>query len=325
MMKRSCIKIIALLAAAGMCFSSCSLRENAEYALSNAGSAVNTRAVYAYLCEAYSTKVLSAQQESTWIEPEYELNYIQNSTGKLPAIYGFDYMNDDFAGVNERAEKWAAQGGIVTVCWHTGADFTGEWSDSQKDEIADWNKIFQDGSEENKQFLAGMDKAAAALKELQEKNITVLWRPFHEFDGQWFWWGKGGAENFKKLWRMMYERYTNHWQLDNLIWVLGYSHVNENQKDWYPGDAYCDIVGADCYEDGLSREPYKALKKVTKSKPLCFHECGTNPTVNELESTPWNYFMTWHTSYLLDNNTPEQLNALYNSETVITLDELPEF
>ena len=48
-----------------------------------------------------------------------------------------------------------------------------------------------------------MDKAAEALQELKEENIPVLWRPFHEFDGAWFWWGKGGSENFKKLWIMM--------------------------------------------------------------------------------------------------------------------------
>ena len=55
-------------------------------------------------------------------------------------------------------------------------------------------------------------------------DVPVLWRPLHEFDGAWFWWGKGGAEAFKKLWRLMYDRFTGLHKLDNLIWVLGYSH-----------------------------------------------------------------------------------------------------
>lgn len=44
-----------------------------------------------------------------------------------------------------------------------------------------------------------MDEAAQALCKLRNANVPVLWRPFHEFDGQWFWWGKGGADCFVKL------------------------------------------------------------------------------------------------------------------------------
>ena len=54
------------------------------------------------------------------------------------------------------------------------------------------------------------------------------------------------------------------------------------------------------------------------------HECGTNPTAEELAATSWTYFMTWHTEHIVDKNDPEALNTLYNSELVITKDELPE-
>ena len=65
------------------------------------------------------------------------------------------------------------------------------------------------------------------------------------------------------------------------------------------------------------------MKKVTKEpKPLCLHECGQNPTAEDFRKAPWSYFMTWHTEYLTDRNTDEALNALYNSDDVITLDEL---
>ncbi len=296
-----------------------------EYTLSNQKASEKTKAIYEFINEAYGERVLTGQQESTWIEEDYELNYIEAATGKLPAICGFDYMHDDFDGVNSRAEKWADKGGIVTICWHTGSDFCGEWVDAMNDAEPNWDKIFTDGTEENKAFLDGMDKGAIALKKLQEKDITVLWRPFHEFDGQWFWWGKGGSENFKKLWVMMYDRYTNYWGLDNLIWVLGYSHVDTDKSKWYPGDEYCDIIGADSYDGGAQPELYSAVLKLSKNKAVCFHECGANPTAYELSSTKWAFFMTWHTTYLTDNNTKEELNELYNSEIAITLDELPEF
>ncbi len=267
---------------------------------------------------------LSGQQESTWMgSDDYEFTYINERTGKFPVIRGFDYMNDDFDGVNERAIKWHKAGGIVTICWHCGSDFSGEWKDCMNDEVPDWDKMLTDGTIEYERMLSGMDKAAAALKELCDKGIPVLWRPFHECDGDWFWWSKGRSENFKKLWQIMYDRYTNHWGLNNLIWVLGYSHKMEENKLWYPGDEYCDIIGADTYDIELNEKLYKAVKKVTKEpKPLCLHECGQNPTAEDFRKAPWSYFMTWHTEYLTDRNTDEALNALYNSDAVITLDEL---
>lgn len=267
---------------------------------------------------------LSGQQESTWMgSDDYEFTYINERTGKIPVIRGFDYMNDDFDGVNERAIKWHKAGGIVTICWHCGSDFSGEWKDCMNDEVLDWDKMLTDGTIEYERMLSGMDKAAAALKELCDMGIPVLWRPFHECDGDWFWWGKGGSENFKKLWQIMYERYTNHWGLDNLIWVLGYSHKMEENKLWYPGDEYCDIIGADTYDIELNEKLYKVIKKVTKApKPLCLHECGQNPIAEDFKKAPWSYFMTWHTEYLTDRNTDEALKELYNSDAVITLDEL---
>ena len=123
----------------------------------------------------------------------------------------------------------------------------------------------------------------------------------------------------------MYARYTDYWKLNNLIWVLGYSHKAEKIEKWYVGNEFCDIIGADSYEKGAHPELYKTLKKLYTKKPLCLHECGENPTAKELGKTKWLWFMTWHTEYLTDNNTPEKLKELYNSESVITLDKLPDF
>ena len=300
---------------------------NREYTLSNPNADKTATAVYGYLTSLYGKQVLSAQQESTWMGSDnYEFDYIQSASSKLPAIRGFDYMNDDFEGVNKRALEWWQSGGLVTICWHTGSNFSGEWNDAQNTEIADWDKALTEGTDEYNALISGMDKGAAALSELQKQGVTVLWRPFHEFDGKWFWWGKGGEENFKKLWRIMYERYTNYWKLNNLIWVLGYSHNGIDCKSWYVGNKYCDIIGADSYDGGAQPGLFTRLIKINSdNKPKCFHECGKNPDENELNSTRWLWFMTWHTEYLTDNNDTTSLNKLYNSELVITLDELPSF
>ena len=69
-----------------------------------------------------------------------------------------------------------------------------------------------------------------SLRPFCEKEIPILWRPFHESDGTWFWWGAKGAEPVKKLYRIMYERFVGLHHLNNLIWVWN-SHV----KEFYPG------------------------------------------------------------------------------------------
>ncbi|MGN0675348.1 MAG: glycosyl hydrolase [Oscillospiraceae bacterium] len=296
--------------------------------LSNPNASKEAQALFDYICQTYRNGIISGQQESTWKgSDQYEFNYIYQKTGKYPAIRGLDYMNDDFDGVNKRAADWHKRGGIVTICWHCGSDFSGSWAESMKTEITDWDKALTEGTPEYEKLIKGMDKAAAALQELEDKNIPVLWRPFHEFDGAWFWWGKGGAENFKKLWILMYDRYTNYWGLDNLIWVLGYSGNGKGYESWYPGNEYVDIAGADSYTDGANGNLYNKVSKVVGDEmPICFHECGRIPTVEQLEKADadWVWFMTWHTEYITDHNDTDTLKKIYNDDYVITLDELPD-
>ena len=313
-------------------FASCGTET--EMKLSNPNADETTQRVYAYICDAYGKNIISGQQESIWVDgPDYEINYLLDTTGRLPAMRGFDFMNDDFEGVIKRSEEWWNKGGLITICWHCGADFTKEYNACKDDEIQDWDKVLTEDTPENEAFIKNMDNAGRALSELQKKGVTVLWRPFHEFDGAWFWWGKGGAENFKKLWIMMYDHFTYDLGLNNLIWVLGYSHNGKDYKGkpdkWYVGDGYCDIVGADSYEvseNGAEQRLFKIVDKITRGrKPLILHECGLIPELSDLGQIPWGSFMTWHSEYLIDTNTKEHLSEIYNSDHVITLDELPSF
>ena len=260
--------------------------------------------------------------ESTWMgSPEYEMDYLLEKTGKLPAMRGLDFMNNDFDGVVQRAKEWDARGGLVTICWHTGV--SGSGYQECLDEKPDFRKLLMEGTEEYASMTASWDRAAKALQELRDADIPVLWRPFHEFDGQWFWWGKGGKENFIRLWQMMYDKFTNEYGLNNLIWVLGYS--GEVRSGWYPGDAYVDIIGSDTYDNSTNVKAWRKLLKVA-DKLMAFHECGNVPAVSQFEKDGdlWSWFMIWHTDYLTGND-PETLKAVYNSEKVITLDELPAF
>ena len=325
--KASSFLLASALVSGALCVPNIKTDAAAQSGLSNASAIPQAASLYSYLNDVYGTHILAGQQESTWMgSSEYEMNIIEQASGKLPVIRGLDYMNDDFAGVNQRAKTWYARGGIVTICWHCGSDFSGSHSDALADSL-DWNQALTPGTAAYDKLIAGMDKGAKALKELQDAGIPVLWRPFHEFDGAWFWWGKGGAENFKQLWRIMYERYTNDWGLNNLIWVLGYS--GETKDGWYPGDAYVDIVGSDTYVDhtGSLIDMYRKTAAVS-DKPVCLHENGSIPNPANLtqDGAKWLWFMTWHTDFVSSHaiNTADYLRQVYTSDYVITLDELPD-
>ena len=295
-----------------------------SHKLSNPDADAVTQKVYDYLCDNFGKTMLSCQQESTWMgSPDYEMDYIEETTGKLPAMRGLDFMNGDFDGVVKRSKEWWAKGGLVTICWHTGVNGKG-YQESLGDD-PDFDKLLTKGTDEYNAMIANWDKAAKALTELKDAGIPVLWRPFHEFDGQWFWWGKDGGESFVKLWRMMYDYFTDEYGLTNLIWVLGYDGNVKN--GWYVGDDYCDIIGADTYDNSTNSKAWKRLLRVSSAgKPMTFHECGNVPSVEAFEKDGciWSWFMIWHTDYIKGNDK-ENLKNVYNSDLVITLDELPSF
>ncbi|MCH5341630.1 MAG: hypothetical protein J1E01_09180 [Acetatifactor sp.] len=298
--------------------------------LSNENAIENARVLYQYLQETWGRYCLTGQMESTWMgSPDYEMDYLEENTGKLPAIRGMDFIHNDFQGVVDRAIDWWERGGIPTICWHTGADFASGYNECLADDI-NWEEAFVAGSDTYNSLLAGMDRAVPYLQQLEDAGVPILWRPFHELDGGWFWWSKGGSENFIKLWQLMYSRYTDYWGLDNLIWVYGYSSNGGVMAEWYPGDAYVDMVGADSYTPGAEARLYEECVDVApEGMPIVFHECGRIPTEQEMKDAKvqWLFFMVWTTEHLTDtDNQPlDALKKIYNSSYFITLDELPDF
>ena len=312
------VKVLVSLLICAVLLSSCASGGKPEFSASEA-----TEEVYQYLVDSFGEVMLSGQMESTWMgSPDYEMDIIEQATGKLPAIRGLDFMNGDFDGVVERAKQWWEKGGIVTICWHTGINGAGY--EESKNDTPDFDKLFDESTPEHKAMIENWDQAAEALSKLKDAGVPVLWRPFHEFDGQWFWWGKGGGDNFIKLWKMMHDRFTNEFGLDNLIWVLGYS--GDVKDGWYPGDEYCDIIGSDTYDNSTHKKAFERLEKLNTKKPIAFHECGYVPEIENFvnDDCLWSWFMVWHTDFI-SNYDKTELNEVYNDEKVITLDELPEW
>ncbi|MBQ3668077.1 MAG: hypothetical protein II920_02505 [Clostridia bacterium] len=251
-----------------------------------------------------------------------EIRWIKAACGSLPAMLGLDFIHDDYEGVTEQALKWNDAGGIVTVCWHTGIQEN--TYPACKGETADWDELFTPGSASNRLLMARWDRGAESLSRLRDADVPVMYRPFHEFDGTWFWWSKGGGERFVRLWRMMHDYYTQSCGLDNLIWVLGYA--DDVLDGWNPGEDYFDIAGSDTYRgETVHAAAYARLKQLCPDKILCFHECGLLPAVDSFfeQNAPWSYIMPWHGGVLFGND-PERVKQVYADERIITLERLKE-
>jgi len=292
--------------------------------LSNPQASKEAKALYAYLGAIYGKKILSGQMWASWgID---ELKYINDVTGKQPAIRGMDFINErDNENEVQHAIDWWKSGGIPTIMWHMGAPSIGEGYENSKKPI-DIDKVMEKGTVENEAFWKELKTKGDLLEKIKNANVPVLWRPYHELNGNWFWWGKQGPEKFKRLWITMYDYYTKERKLNNLIWVLCYT--GQPDSAWYPGDRYVDIAGADTYTK--SNEPqtemYTRVKAIVGTRiPIAFHECGVPPDPEKClkENTMWLWWMEWHTSFL-QNLDKEYLKYIYNHELIITKDEVPD-
>jgi len=294
--------------------------------LSNPKASAEARALYAYLWSLYGRKTLTGQQEGV-ARPGVELDYIDKVSGRLPAILGLDYIEPRLnVGVNERATAWHRSGGIVTLCWHWGAPDIGTGYENSKKDF-DLLAALRPGSPQNLALHRDLAQIADLLTVLRDRRVPVLWRPLHEFSGNWFWWGKHGPEAFKALWALMYDTFTRQRGLDNLIWVAGWAGQNVDPA-WHPGRDRIDVAGADIYADdhGALAPMFHAVKTIVgETVPICLHENGPIPDPALLgPEADWLWFMTWHTRWLMDpgQNDPQRLKAYYASERFLTKDEL---
>ncbi len=298
------------------------------------------RSLLAYLSDVYGKKVLSGQHES-WRgtnELGFELRCIQEASGKLPAILSLDLsgsttqaqFRDRHHRVVKNAIAWHAQRkGIVSLCWHWFAPI-GERVFYTKDTSFDPARGLVEETPEHQAIRRDIDDIAEELKLLQDARVPVLWRPLHEANGRWFWWGAQGPEPFKKLWRLVFERLTSRHKLTNLIWVYS-PGAGIELADWYPGDAFLDIVGQDHYpldgNHGPAKDIFDELVSLRGGTKLVgLSENGPIPDPAQLvdQKVDWLFFITWGGRVLTQNNSSEQIKSVYNHPHVLTLADLPD-
>ena len=254
---------------------------------------------------------------------------VKSVVGSHPAMIGVD-----LSGMSGRSPRYIQQyeydlrknvidtynrGGVTTVAWHFSnpiSDGGFYWRDSISKPAV---KYIIPGGDAHERYKEILNTVAAWAKNLiggDGKLVPVIFRPFHEFDGDWFWWGKAHCttEEFIALWRFTVTYLRDELGVHNFIYAFSPDNKFNNETQYlerYPGDEWVDMVGMDNYAD-LGRDQYnldRAIKKlkivsdyaIKKEKLAAFTETG-------LESIPND---KWWTDVLLKIMKSDDLELCY--------------
>jgi mannan endo-1,4-beta-mannosidase len=270
---------------------------------------------------------------SRWTDRVYDL------TAKYPALFGEDFgfsAGEDKDSVESRpamiaeVKRQYEHGAVIALTWHAVKPTEDEpvtFHDSVQGHLTDfeWRELLTPGTALNLRWQAQVDVIAGYLRQLRDAHVPVLFRPYHEINGNWFWWdGRPGPDGSAALYRQIYDRFVNVHHLDNLLWVWNVNAPGGNAgsiADYYPGAAYADILTIDIYGE-FKQDYYTEMLKVAAGKPIALGEVGTVPTPEILATQPrYAYFMAW--SGFGANTDVAALNATYHSPHVLNRDDAP--
>ncbi|MBV9389678.1 MAG: hypothetical protein JOZ78_24920 [Chroococcidiopsidaceae cyanobacterium CP_BM_ER_R8_30] len=275
---------------------------------SRTNASQETTTVLRYLESISGNRILSGQQENSR-DPNAEWNNIANLTGgKHPGTYILDFgwnISDNArrAMVQAAIDKWQNQKVLIGFSWHTcPPTFSNDdcsWQDINQGRPSSLiDRVLTPGTQEYKNWMARIDRVAKSLQQLQAARVPVLFRPFHEMNGNWFWWGN--QPRFNKLWAQLYDRLVNYNKLNNLLWVWSPNALNYGPwpESYYPGDNYVDILGQDVYPEyghQFSQKSYNWLLQKAHGRPIAICENGTLPDINVImqDQPKYVYFNTW--------------------------------
>lgn len=310
--------------------------------LVNNNATIEAKRLLAYLEKCVADGKIVAGQHTQTMGCE-EIEYIKGLTGHEPKMRGFELLgyspNINYYDASEAclteveenkntmnvALEWGKDSEhIVTISFHWFSPLYGrDKSFYAKNTVFDARRVLETGTLEREAFYKDMDAIAEELKKFMDNNIPVLWRPFHESDGDWFWWGAYGPVVAKELYLLMFDYYVNVHHLNNLIWVW-----NCADAAGYPGDAYVDIVSRDVYLEeyratNYHKEYNELIDATSKNKIAALAEIGTLPDAEKLEKeiVPWAYFMTWSKEWIIgeEHNSTDNLKSIYASSVVVSL------
>jgi mannan endo-1,4-beta-mannosidase len=292
-----------------------------------------TVALFNNLKELSKNHTLFAHQHATeyghgWYGDEDQSD-VKSVCGSHPAMIGVDFGGFSIPSAEGR-EKYKKslrknvvdtynRGGVTTVAWHFSNPVSGGgfyWKDSVSLPAVKYIIPGGEAHEKYKTILREIGDWTKTLKGNDGTLVPLIFRPYHEFDGGWFWWGAPHCtkEEFVSLWKFTVSYLRDSLEVHNFLYAFSPDNKFNTEEQFlerYPGDEWVDMVGMDNYGD-MGRDRYaldvasKKLKIVSdyaikKGKLAAFTETG-------LESIP---DTTWWTETLLKVMKKDNMQLCY--------------
>ena len=312
-------------------------------------------------------------------KPEKGRSDVKETCGDYPAVMGFDLggieMDDEknldsvpFSRIREALIAHHERGGIVTLSWHPRNPKTtaehGGLSGQQFPEGSAWDvndstiveNVLPGGSLHDK-FQSWMTKVGDFLLTLKTsvgQPVPIIFRPWHENNGSWFWWGQKlcSDDEFHGLWNMLQDE-LNSRGLTNLLWSyspnLDGHWTEERFMARYPGNDRVTLIGEDAYQWGTETDFVTQLNSdltflcnfaKKNGKLLAITECGmknmpdstwyTRVLKAQMDKYPISYFLLWrNASHEFFGPSPElpcaaDFKQLYEAGNTLFLKEIKD-
>lgn len=294
-----------------------------------------TERLYTFLQQVPQKGFLFGHQDATvygigW-EGDSARSDVKSVCGDYPAVCGWEVGriekgvsasldNVPFDRIRREMILNYLRGGMNTLSWHVDNPVTGgdSWDVSAKDSVV---VSILPGGANHETFIGWLDTMVAfflSLKTEDGTKVPVLFRPWHEHTGSWFWWGKDHCTTaqYKQLWVMTHDYFRSK-GVDNLLYAYspGGGGTAEEYIERYPGDEYVDLLGFDYYQlNGVEgTESYREVMNRTLTyltefgakhhKPVAITETGlealpvkdwwTNVLFPIVEKYPVSYVLVW--------------------------------
>jgi mannan endo-1,4-beta-mannosidase len=279
--------------------------------------------------------------------------------GDAPALTGWDFWNTDQTIAQSIDEAWAFGQQYPRQLFTASIHFRNPWTNQGSAHDEGWmqkapawkrfpvTELTTRNTAAGQRYHGWLDEVAAGMQRFEDANRVILWRPFHEANGCWFWWCPATPAEFHALWRHMFNYFTVDKGLNNLLWVYAPNIGFENFDTFYPGSEYVDIIGFDYYKP-LNANALRLNDRgeytwaVSTGKPVYLSEFGARPSsgagwdnynynyANLLRDIKadyprivgvlnWEY--VWRLAYPRDTNQA----AYGNDPWTITVRDLPDF
>ena len=315
--------------------------QNVKNYMVDKNASTETVALFYNLRNLGKTKIIIGQQDA--FNSFYQnsgSSDIKKTTGNDPSILGSDFMfitdkdnpNNNWYVQQENKiiqdTKDAYNKGIInTFCWHLREPYNEKSfysADMTSEQRTDAFKSLLPGGKFNDWYKKKLDKVASVVSNLKDTNgkqIPIIFRPFHEFDGNWFWWGANycTAEEYISVYRFTVNYLRDTKNVHNILFAFSPDNSYTTPSSYlsrYPGDDYVDILGMDNYGDfdnkgtsgaSLANSKLKLISDlaISKNKIAALTETGyrvtsTTPAINN-----------WFSTYLYDAITNNNLQIAY--------------